>query len=452
MAGRATYTELFRPQFHFTARSNWINDPNGLVYYKGEYHLFFQHHASGITWGPMSWGHAVSRDLVHWRQMPDAIRPDDRLGFIWSGSAAVDWRNTSGLRAGGEPPLVACYTSIDPAPGSGKPGVQCIAASNDRGRTWTKYPGNPVLPHIEGANRDPRILWHEPTQSWIMALFLDRSDYALFGSTDLRAWSRLDSVTIAGASECPDFFELPVDGDARQSLWVFWGAAGLYLLGTFDGRRFAPQTEPLTAELGPNGYAAQTWNDIPVEDKRRIQISWMRNGRYPYMPFNQQMSFPVELSLHRFPEGIRLCRTPVREIELLWRGRQLVESRDLVKGQPFVPRVRGDLFDIQASVAMGNAVESFSIRIHGNELRYLPARGALTYLGREVPLQAREGRLELRLLVDRASVELFADEGKVSASFCFLPEAWDAPLELAAQGGNARIASMEIRELASIWR
>ncbi|HET6487800.1 MAG TPA: glycoside hydrolase family 32 protein [Spirochaetia bacterium] len=452
MSGSAEYAELFRPQFHFTARRNWINDPNGLVFYEGEYHLFFQRHASGITWGPMSWGHAISRDLVHWEQIDDALQPDDRLGYIWSGSAVVDWQNTSGLGTGEDPALIACYTSIDPAPQSGKPGVQCIAYSRDRGRSWTKYPGNPVLPHVDGANRDPKILWHPSTRGWVMALYLDRSDYALFGSPDLRAWNRLDSVTIPGTAECPDFFELPVDGDPGQRSWVFWGATGGYLLGSFDGRHFAPQTDPLSAEMGPNGYAAQTWSDIPASDGRRIQISWMRNGRYPYMPFNQQMSFPVELTLRRFPEGVRLCRLPVREIETLWKDRETWDSRPLAAGQPFALKTKGDLFDMQLVVELGASVESLSLRIYGNELRYLPARATATYLGKEIAIDAPDRRLELRLLVDRASLELFSPRGRVSASFCFLPEAWDAPIELMAQGGAARIASLEIRELSSIWR
>ena len=445
------YHELLRPQFHFTAREKWLNDPNGLVYYGGEYHLFFQRHAAGMTWGPMRWGHAVSPDLVHWRQLADALLPEDEREHVWSGSAVVDWGNTSGLQHGREAPIIAFFTSLDPSPSSSRPAAQRIAFSGDRGRTWARLPGPPALPHIEGANRDPRVLWHEPTQTWIMALYLDRSDFALFGSRDMRSWEKLHDVRVPGASECPDFFELPMDDNPEKRMWTFWAADGRYLLGDFDGRRFTPSAGPFLAEQGPNGYAGQTWSDIPREDGRRIQVSWMRGGSYPYMPFNQQMSFPVALTLRDGPGGVRLCRAPVREIERLWRATRTLEGRSVAAGGKLVPEVEGDLFDIDAVVRFGAGVESFTVRVHGNELRYLSARGAFSYLGREVTAPVLGGRCALRLLVDRTSLELFSDGGRTSASFCFLPSAWDVPLEITAAGGEVHIELLVVRELASAW-
>jgi sucrose-6-phosphate hydrolase SacC (GH32 family) len=200
------YDEQFRPQFHFSPQKNWMNDPNGLVFYQGEYHLFFQHNPTGLGWGNMTWGHAVGPDLVHWKQLDHAILPD-RLGTIFSGSAVIDCENTAGFQTGQEKPIVCIYTS------AGKPFTQSIACSNDRGRTWTKYAQNPVLKHVAGDNRDPKVFWHEPTRKWIMALFLDGNTYALFGSPNLKDWTKLGEVPVPGGGECPDFFPLAVDGD-----------------------------------------------------------------------------------------------------------------------------------------------------------------------------------------------------------------------------------------------
>ncbi|MGQ9632211.1 MAG: glycoside hydrolase family 32 protein [bacterium] len=444
------YRELLRPQFHFTAQKNWLNDPNGLVWYGGEYHLFFQYNAKGIKWGPNSWGHAVSTDLVHWKQLPDALEPDDDFGWIWSGSAVVDSQNAAGFRSGIEQPIIAIYTTGDTRTKPRKPCVQCIAYSTDRGRTFTKYQGNPVIGHVVAENRDPRVVWHEPSGMWIMALFLDKNDYTLFGSRNLKQWSRLGDVHLPGSGECPDFFELPVDGNQDRRKWVFWGAAGVYRIGSFDGKRFTPETESLTCELGPNGYAAQTWSNIPPTDGRTIQISWMRGGRYPYMPFNQQMSFPVELELRSFPEGVRLCRKPVREIDLLHESEHLWEGQSVATGRNFIPETAGQLFDIRAVIDPRKA-DAFGVYVHGTDLRYDARKGSFTYLGREIPTGARQRHLEFRLIVDRTSLEIFAQDGRVSASFCFLPEAWDVPLEFYAIGGSVHIASLSIHRIRSAW-
>ncbi len=437
------YHELHRPQFHFSPQKNWTNDPNGLIFYKGEYHLFFQHNPERINWGNMTWGHAVSPDLVHWTQLDHALYPDE-LGTIFSGSAVVDWDNTAGFQTGDEKVIVCIYTS------AGEPFTQSIAYSNDRGRTFTKYEGNPVLGHIRGSNRDPKVIWHKPTQKWVMALYLDGNDYALFGSKDLKKWGRLCDVVVADTGECPDFFELPVDDDPDNTRWVFWGGAGVYRIGTFDGTTFAPETESLHAERGANGYAAQTWSDILPADGRRIQVSWMAGGKYPSMPFNHQMSFPVELTLRAFPEGIRMCRQPVREIESLHGKAHTWENHTIRPNENLVPETDWDLFDVRAEVELGDA-EAFGAIIRGIDLKYHAAERKFTYLGRDIPAEPVDGRLEFRVLVDRTSLELFANSGKSSASFCFLPEARDAPLEFYAVGECAKLSSLVIHELRSIW-
>lgn len=342
------YDEQLRPQFHFTAQRNWLNDPNGLVFFGGQYHLFFQHNPSGIEWGNMTWGHAVSDDLVHWRQLNDAIEPD-ALGTIFSGSAVVDWNNTAGFQTGDEPALVAMYTAAGgTSPASqGAKFTQGLAYSNDRGQTWTKYDGNPVVPHIAGDNRDPKVIWHEPSQRWVMALYLDKNDFALFNSPDLKQWERIDDLTVPGSIECPDFFELPVVDKPGESKWIFWTANGVYLVGEFDGKDFKPEGEPQRFEHGANCFAAQTYSDIPAKDGRRIQIAWMRGGKYPGMPFNQQMTFPTTLTLHATDEGYRLLATGRRDRVASWRELRLewrIERRREPVGQPWRrdARVRAD--------------------------------------------------------------------------------------------------------------
>lgn len=454
MSSVKPYNEVHRPQFHFTPKVNWTNDPNGLVYYKGEYHMFFQLNAKGINWGPNTWGHAISRDLVHWKQIADAIKPDD-YGWIWSGSAVVDWENTARLQKGREQTLVAIYTtgSVRVAGWEGEmnPAVQAIAYSNDRGRTWKKYRGNPVLGHIRGSNRDPKVVWHAPTRTWIMALFLDDHDFALFASKNLIKWEHLQDIHLCGSSECPDFFELPVDGKRDNTRWVFWGGDSRYLIGQFDGRTFKQEGGQLKLEQGPNGYAAQTWSDVP--DGRRLQISWMRDGKYPSMPFNQQMTFPSELTLKTFPEGIRLCRNPVSEIKKLsahehcWSGTMIKPGKNLV-----IP-TKHDLFDIHVDIRLGSAT-GFGVVIRGHDLRYHVIDRKFTFLGRDVQTwtELKDGRLQFRALVDRTSVELFNAGGKVTASFCYLPEARDWPLEFYALNGNVKTIALSVHELRSIWR
>ena len=451
MAQAETYNEALRPQFHFSPMKNWTNDPNGLVYYKGEYHLFFQHNPEGIDWGNMTWGHAVSPDLVHWTQLDHAIYPDE-LGTIFSGSAVVDRDNTAGFQTGDEKALVAIYTSAGSHAAPEKPFTQSIAYSNDRGRTWAKHDGNPVLGHIIGGNRDPKVIWHEPTSKWVMALYLDADDYVLFGSPDLKEWTKLCDVKLAGDSECPDLFELPVDGNPSSTKWVFWGGSGTYLLGSFDGEIFDPETGVLAAERGANGYAAQSYSDIPADDSRRIQISWLNGGKYPDMPFNQQMTFPAELTLRTFPEGVRLCREPVAEIETIRERTHRSENVSLEPGDDLLSGVSGELFDIRAEVEPGET--GFEINVGGQPVQYDAANNELVCPGFEksAALDPIEGHIRLQILVDRTSIEVFGNGGKVSMSYFSVPDKSKPILSMTALGGAVNIVSLEVHELRSTWR
>ncbi len=282
---QSLYQEAYRPQFHFTAQEGWLNDPNGLVYLDGEYHLFFQFEPQLDGADPRKiWGHAVSTDLIHWRQLDHALLPD-ALGPIWSGSAVVDAENTSAFGRPGHPLLVALYTAAggESPESQSHAFTQCLAYSLDRGRTWTKYAHNPVLPHIIGGNRDPKVVWYAPTRRWIMALYLDGNEFGLFASPDLKTWSQIQTLTLPGSSECPDFFEMPLEG-SHERRWVFTAANGHYQVGTFDGKLFTPETPLLAGDAGANSYAAQTFSDIPARDSRRIQIAWMAGAAIPVCP------------------------------------------------------------------------------------------------------------------------------------------------------------------------
>ena len=436
------YREKLRPQFHFTTRRGWNNDPNGLVFYDGEYHLFYQHNPYGINWGNMHWGHAVSKDLLHWEELPWALYPD-KLGPMFSGSAVVDWNNTAGMQTGDQPAMFCIYTA------AGNPAVQCIAASNDRGRTWTKYEKNPVLPHLVGGNRDPKVIWYAPEKKWVMALFLDGNTYALFSSPDLKQWERLCAVEVPDTSECPEFFEIALDGNKQDTRWVFYGGNGHYLVGRFDGKTFTPESGPHPLHHGNCFYASQTFTDIPPEDGRRILIAWGTVGM-PGMPFNQMMSFPVELTLRTTPEGPRLFVVPAREVEKLhgrahtWKDAALKEGDNLLAG------VTGDLFDLRADITLGDA-QQVGFVVRGTPVTYDVPHQTLSCRGSSATLKPVNGTVRLQLLVDRTSLEVFGNGGAAYLPRGVIPPEANKSLEVFTKGGSATVNSLEVYELQSAW-
>jgi fructan beta-fructosidase len=475
------YHERARPQFHFSARRGWINDPNGLVFYAGEYHLFYQHNPYGWNWGNMHWGHAVSADLVRWKELPEALYPDEH-GNMFSGSAVVDEHNTAGFQAGTEKTMVAIFTAApvgDLRKFTGtieRSSTQGIAFSNDRGRTWTKYARNPVLPVINRATRDPDVLWFEPHKKWLMALYLDKQEpgdssatphnsYALFSSKDLKKWEKLCDVTLPGDSECPNFFEIPVEGSADKTRWIFYGASGRYLIGTFDGQKFVPESGPHTLHHGNCFYAAQTFNHVPASDGRRILISWGRAMQgmifagtlveegaviYQDMPSNQMLGLPVELRLHHTEEGLKLFVEPVRELQSLRAASRSIEPQTLHPGDNPLSAVEGELLEIVAQLSVGNAREiGFDLR--GVKLTYDVQRQELSCLHRKAPLPAQDGRIRLQLFVDRTSVDIFGNDGSLYMPMGMSIAADNRSVQIHAQGGSARIDSLEVFELQSAW-
>jgi fructan beta-fructosidase len=448
------YREKHRPQFHFSPKKGWTNDPNGLVYYKGEYHLFFQHNPFDVQWGNMTWGHAVGPDMVHWTQTANALEPD-RMGTMFSGSAVVDWDNTAGLQTGDEKTIVLVYTAAGgSSPESkGQPYTQCIAYSNDRGRTWTKYAGNPVIPNVIGSNRDPKVVWHAPTRRWIMTLFLDGSTYGFLSSADLKKWTLLHQISVPKVGECPDFFEMPVENEPGVAKWVWTGANGNYLVGTFDGERFTPEvmTQPLS--YGANYYAVQTFSDLP--GNRRVQMSWMSGGRYPGMPFNQQMSCPYELRLRRYGyNSYRIFALPIKEIESLRGTPRSWKNLEVKPGENPLAGVSGDLWDLSAEIEPGSASE-VGFKFRGWSVAYTAREkgrdNSLNSGQLRAQLPLRNGRIKIRILVDRTSVEVFGNDGEVAIPTCFLPEDDSRGLELFASGGTARVVSLDVYPMTSCW-
>ena len=479
------HDERLRPQFHFTAHSNWLNDPNGLVHLGGEYHLFFQHNPKGREWGNMTWGHAVSSNLVRWTPLDHALLPDP-LGTMFSGSVVVDLDNTAGFQTGKEPALVAIYTAAGGTSeaSTGKSFSQCLAFSNDRGRTWTKYTGNPVLPASGEGDRDPKVFWHAPSKHWVMPLYVGEVDPSrktpdgkpvirhtcqFYRSRDLKAWTRT-GVFAGELYECPGMVELPVDGDRSKTRWVLWGADGGYWIGGFDGLEFTAETSRLSGDFGRHFYAAQAWDALP--DARVVLLGWMRGGEYPGMPFNQQMTFPADLSLQSGADGIRMLKWPVPEIRTLFASvlredlpRPLAVGRHPLKGR--IP----DLLDLEVEFIPGRA-SAVQCTLRGQTLRWTAADQALSVLERVLPSPAVsrhvgrhsdfpppwgpdlvpwDGSVRWRILMDRTSLEVFVNGGTAVGSFCFVPT--EAPsITLEVEGGDVNRARIIRRELKSAWR
>ncbi len=442
------YREKHRSQFHFSSRIGWNNDSNGMVYYKGEYHLFYQHNPYDWAWGNMTWGHAVSTDLVHWKELGDAIHPD-HLGTIFSGSAVIDHDNTAGFQTGDEKPMVCFYTSAGGRnrASRGQPFTQSIAYSNDRGRTFTKYEDNPIIGHINGGNRDPKVIWHEPTSQWVMVLYLDNREMGFFVSEDLKNWEMTGKLKCF--HECPELFELPVDGNPENTKWVLYGASGDYLLGSFDGREYTPETDPIRFQHGNCFYASQTFNNIPESDGRRIQIAWARVAT-PGMPFNQMMTFPVSLTLRTTDKGIRMFAEPVREINKLHAKKYAWKNTNIKPGENPLSAITGELFHITAELKPENATEC-GLRIRGVPIVYDAAGRQLKCKGKTASLEPENGRIRLEILVDRGIIEIFANDGRVYMPIGGLLTDNEKTLELFTTGGSTLLESLQVFELRSAW-
>jgi fructan beta-fructosidase len=303
-----------------------------------------------------------------------------------------------------------------------------------------------VLPHIIGANRDPKVIWYEPDHKWVMALYLDGEDFALFSSPNLKQWERLCDVRVEGCSECPEFFALPLDGDQAKRRWVFYGGNGRYLTGDFDGRTFKPDSGPHVMHHGNAFYASQTYNDVP--DGRRIVIGW-GTVEMPGMPFNQMMDFPAELTLHSMPEGPRLFAQPITEIASLYTKTHHFADVPLPADKNPLAAIHEDLLDIEADFELQGASQ-VGLHVRGIPVTYHAGAKTLSCLGCSAPLDLHGGKLKLRLIVDRTSIEIFANDGEVYMPVGIIPSDELHGVDVFARGGQAR-ASVAVRELKPIW-
>ncbi len=433
------YQESLRPQFHFTARQwtmdrlnpgpkeeGWLNDMNGLIYYDGEYHLFAQ------RWWKC-WIHAVSRDLVHWTELQPAFWEEKSESGAQSGTCVVDYKNTSGLSPdNANPPMVAFWSRNDNR-------TFCVSYSLDHGRTWKYYEKNPIMVYPE---RDPKVFWYAPGNHWVMMMY-GNNQYHIFTSTNLLAWKD-EHHPLPNSYECPDFFELPVDGNRDNMKWVMIQGNGNYSVGTFDGIQFKEETARYACDIGPNFYATQTWANTDTGDGRRIQAAWMRSSDFPEMPFNQQVSFPCELTLRSTPNGPRIFREPIKEIALLHNGQdswanRLLNANDVLPLEP-----AGRLFHIRAEVNIpAGARLTFNIR----GITVILTSKTIQSGTSPAPVMDRIKTVEM--LVDRTSIETFINQGEISSTRFVLPN--ENGLSVKAEGGAVTIQSLTIYPLNSAW-
>lgn len=435
------YQESLRPQFHFTARQwttdrlnpgmrqdGWLNDLNGLIYHDGEYHLFAQ------RWNKC-WIHAVSTNLIHWTELEPAFWEEQLDSGVQSGTCVVDSANSSGLGTDPrQPPMIAFWSRNDNR-------SHGISFSLDRGRTWRHHDKNPIFVHPE---RDPKVFWHGPTARWVMFLYGEQSGerlYHIFTSTNLLSW-RDEEHPIKNSYECPDFFQLPIDGDTNRVKWVLVRADGKYSLGTFNGVEFKEETAQFESDSGPNFYATQSWEGAP--GGRRIQTAWMRGADFVDMPFSQMISFPCELSLRTTPAGPRLFRKPIQEIALLRRGTDSWTNRTLTANQTLRLAPAGQLFHITADVEIPDGAKlTFN-------LRGIPVTLTATALESGHKPAGVQGRIRrVELLVDRTSIEAFANEGEISSTRYVLPKG--NGISVKAEGGSVQVHSLTVHSLNSAW-
>ena len=474
-----TNREKYRPAYHHTPLYGWMNDPNGMFYKDGQWHLYYQWNPYGSKWQNMTWGHSSSTDLINWEHHPAAIEPNG-LGSVFSGSAAVDTDGSAGF---GKDAVVALYTS------AGVSQVQSLAWSHDNGETFTIYPGNPVLA-LESEARDPNMFWNPTTKEWtlILAHPLDH-EMLIFTSPDMKEWSLQSSFGKGlgaqdGVWECPDLFELPVDGSDRKK-WVlicnlnpggpFGGSAIQYFTGDFDGKTFKADTDASGnvptkwLDYGKDNYALVSWSDAP--EGRRTTIGWMSNWQYaaevPTQQFRSANTLPREIELFTADDGqVYAASIPSPEVEKL-RGKLVQNvSRTTIgrKARTFALPSANDgiceiLLDIEAPKSKSVTLTLANKNGEHVTMIYDPAANTLSFDRREsgitdfsqdfpavttTPVFSHDGRMDLRIFIDRASVELFANGGRGVMTNLMFPTIPYSTLSISTDGNNAKIKNLKI--------
>jgi len=439
MSDQPLYHEKLRPQYHFTARywndkrlnpvehqEGWINDLNGLIYYDGEYHLFAQRWAT-------CWLHAISKDLVHWTELEPAFWEESHLSGVQSGTCVIDYHNTSGLSPDPKtPPMIAFWSRFDNE-------SQCLHYSLDHGRTWQPYAKNPFMTKRE---RDPKVFWYEPGKHWVMVMYGDGA-YHILNSQNLLDWTDTGHP-IPDSFECPDFFELPIDGDKANKKWVLIQGNGKYSIGSFDGKEFKEDGGRLPCDIGPNFYATQSWANTETGDGRRIQTAWVHKSPFPDMPFSQEISFPCELSLHTTAKGLRIFRKPIKEIEKIAGESKTWKHKTITPGSPLELAKAGDLYRLQGHVKISEGAQ-LKIHLRGESVLI----GSHSVESGSANGETAEPITKFEILLDRGSIEVFANDGEISSTRFALPPGEGISLE--AIGGSVEIESAELTALKSIW-
>jgi fructan beta-fructosidase len=485
----ALYSEAYRPQLHFSPKGNWMNDPNGMVYYKGEYHLFYQHYPDGLVWGPMHWGHAVTTDLVHWEHLPIALYPDS-LGLIFSGSAVVDENNTSGFGTAENPPLVAIFTyhSMEKEKkGDTDYQNQGIAYSTDSGRTWIKYENNPVLKN-QGIKdfRDPKVFWHAETKKWIMTLAV-KDHVELWGSPNLKSWNKLSEFgseygAHGGVWECPDFFPAKIEGESGNK-WLMLvsinpggpngGSATQYFTGDFDGTTFKCDTDKQTTnwlDYGPDDYAGVTWFNAP--EGRRIFLGWMSNWAYaqavPTSPWRSAMTTPRDITLTKVGNKLYARSTVAAEF---MKTDGVVKSVEDVMIQDSLAVSNQYQLDFSKAIASGSLeAKDFALELSNSAGQKLTVgfdqKANRFFIDRSksgkvdfsegfrqqivAPRISSASKINFTLVADVSSIEIFFDDGLTVMTSLFFS---DEPLsEMTIRSAQPiRVENFQVKELKSIW-
>jgi fructan beta-fructosidase len=486
MAQKPAYKEQYRPQIHFSPPAHWMNDPNGLLCYKGTYHLFYQYYPKASVWGPMHWGHATSTDMIHWKNHPVALYPDS-LGYIFSGSAVVDYNNTSGFGKNGQPPLVAIFTHHDPAKekaGRKDTQTQSLAYSNDEGKTWQKYDHNPVLknPGITDF-RDPNVIWYAPEKKWVMSL-ATKDRITFYSSPNLKEWKKESEFgehlgAHGGVWECPALF--PITASDGKKLWVLIvninpggpndGSATQYFVGNFDGKIFkAFNKDTRWIDSGTDEYAGVTFHNT---GDRNIFLGWMSNWEYattvPTEVWRSANTIPRELKLVNMEHNYYLTSEPVKELSSL-----KMTSIDLksinVKGEKDITKLlkRSDnQFELKLS---SKQLKSFSITLSdmGEEQLVIGfdatenswyidrTKAGVSEFNKNFAKRIVSKRIankpgaDVTLIVDAASVELFADKGSTVMTAIFFPKKPYTDLSVNSKDGFV-INGLTYSPLKSIW-
>jgi fructan beta-fructosidase len=476
------YAEKNRPQFHFSPPAHWMNDPNGMVYYKGEYHLFYQHYPDSTVWGPMHWGHAISKDLVHWQNLPIALYPDS-IGDIFSGSVVVDNDNTAGFQKGDEKALVAIFTYHNMAmekAGKNNFQTQGIAYSNDKGRTWIKYSKNPVIKNSGIKDfRDPKVSWHQQSKNWVLTLAAG-NEIHFYTSRNLKDWALSgkfgsDEGSHGGVWECPDLIEMRVNNELEKK-WVLLvsigngaingGSGTQYFIGSFDGNTFKnnnPKETILWLDYGTDNYAGVTWSNVD----KHLFLGWMSNWQYaqtvPTSTWRSAMTIPRELSLQKTKKGIRVFSNPVKEIQSLRSSKTPVD----IKNNVAYPFSLGELildFDAdkqsedfgieffnaakeKIKVGFKKSSNQFYIdRTNLGDSTFSKTFSAIHY----APRLSKDKKLSMHIFIDHASVELFADNGSINITDIFFPNEKLNTFQLYPSTENL-LLNGEFYELKTIW-